>query len=201
MVFEGQRKIYERNGYLVLLFDDYELMIGDIKTFVPFKDNFKQIKCDYVINEKKVSFKIRAKYNKSKVIIDPFIFSSIQGDGKLMSGDKNDLKIDKNKNIYSVMPVSWEGLPMTDIAYMKNGTGIAISKLSSDGKRLIFRTFLGKTANYRVGNIELDEEGNIVVFGSVDNNNHPVLGKAFKTKKIINLMDSLVNLVLMEQGC
>ncbi|MGA2297359.1 MAG: SBBP repeat-containing protein, partial [FCB group bacterium] len=94
------------------------------------------------------------------------------------------ITIDLNGNAYITGNIQSDDFPVTKGAFQTTRAGYSdanITKLSADGKNLIFSTYFGGGYNDMAQNIALDSSGNIYITGSTGSDNFPTTIGAFQT--------------------
>jgi hypothetical protein len=161
---------------------------GSVRVSVP---------CQMVVTGSTVHFQL-ADYDKSKpLVIDPLLFctywSMFNYAGLL--GPRS-ICADSSQNIITIGETDFKNFPTTSGAYQSSsisyfGAGY-ISKLSADGKQLVFGTYLSGTAlNVGMGGtfsdqplaVTTDLAGGIYLAGQATSNDFPVTAGAIQTKK------------------
>jgi len=194
--------VFELNGADTCYIQYGELFIehtqGTLKEQKPFAYqtiNGKRITVDveYLINKNTIGFKI-GNYNSAyTLVIDPdVIFSTYSG-----ATDDNfgfTATYDSEGNLYAggVITDMFNGkYPVTPGAFQltyKGGnaeapvnlaTDITISKYSSDGKQLIYATYLGGTKNEYPHSLVADNNDNLVIMGTSKSTDFPISDSAF----------------------
>ncbi len=152
----------------------------------------KLIPSKFVLNENVLTFNL-AKYDKSKdIIIDPkVIFSTYSGSFSDNWGFTG--TYDNIGNGYSGGTVYGPGYPITlgsfQTAYKGGSFGngsvgdlardAGILKYTSDGKQLIFCTYLGGTHNEQPHSMVVNSKGELIVLGTTMSTDFPMLASGF----------------------
>ena len=108
-------------------------------------------------------------------------FSILLGD---QAGGQHSITIDKEGFIYSAGTTNDPAFPVTQDAYCKiyNGDADAfITKLSPDGKEIIYSTFIGGSGREHHCGITVDDSGNVYIVGGTQSKDFPVTQNAFDT--------------------
>ncbi|MDC1395819.1 hypothetical protein N8368_04870, partial [Bacteroidia bacterium] len=158
-------------------------------------DHRNQIKMSYVLRGDYIGFETPFFKGKVKTVIDPeLIFSTYSGSSVDNFGFTATYDVDGN--LYSggiatdVTKFPGGGYPATAGAYSityGGGVGrepatlpcdIAISKYSSDGSRLLYATYLGGSDDEYPHSLIVDQDNNLVVFGTSYSGNYPTTNGA-----------------------
>ncbi len=202
MRYEGLDDMKLKRGQLHL-----KTSLGEIKELAPVcyqygDTSLKYVKTLYSLKDNLLTFDIKEKYNRRKsFIIDPeLIFSTYSGafgdnwgytgtwdnDGNAYSGGA--------AYYYTTNGFSNGSFPATPGAFQttfKNGIegngsdlarDAAIYKVSSDGKTLIYATYLGGTHNEEPHSMIVNSKNQLVVFGTTFSDNFPVATNAYDNK-------------------
>lgn len=166
--------------------------------FVRNMDGVKPIKCRYLLHGNQVSFQMGAYPSNQTLIIDPIlVFSTYSGStvdnfgftatydskGCLYAGGiaSNPTRFPGGR--YPATPGvfqynfgggdgnGWEGFPCD----------ISISKYTPDGDSLVFATYLGGSRNEYPHSIVVDQNDQLIVFGTTTSRNFPVTPGGFDT--------------------
>ncbi len=147
-----------------------------------------QIKMSYVKKGDFIGFETPFFKNKVKTVIDPeLIFSTYSGSSVDNFGFT--ATYDTAGNLYSggiaTTPYSdfpFGKYPVTAGAYNQTFNGgtwdIAINKYSADGSALIYATYLGGTKDDYPHSLIVDENNELIVFGSTSSANYPTTAGA-----------------------
>lgn len=193
---EGASALFiNENGELVI-----QTSLGDIKESKPLvwqvvngKKRF--IDCRYLIHHNSISYSI-AEYNKDiELIIDPvLVFSTYSG--SLGDNFGFTATYDKYGNLYAggIVDGNDGEYPWTIGAFQTHYGGstggqppinlacdISISKYASDGKSLLFASYLGGDGNEHPHSLVVDNNDNLIVFGTTNSDNFPVDSFGFDT--------------------
>lgn len=147
----------------------------------------EQVRARYTLQGKTVGFEILESYDESKeLIIDPvLVFSTYTGSASDNWGFS--ATYDQDGFLYAAGMVSGFGYPTTIGAYdtvYAGGVGfvqtdIAISKFSPDGTQLIYSTYLGGTLNEIPHSLIVNDQNELIVYGSTGSSDFPVTVDAF----------------------
>lgn len=186
--YEGAGAVSLKNGELHV-----QTVLGEMKEEAPLTNQQENtIGSRYVLHENQLTFAID-NYNKSKdLIIDPkVIFSTYSGsfaDNWGFTGT-----YDNKGNGYSGGTVYDIGFPASVGAFQrffKGGVDVnssvgelardaAILKYTSDGKSLIFATYLGGTHNEQPQSMVVNSNEELLILGSTMSSNFPMLGTGY----------------------
>lgn len=134
------------------------------------------VKVSYALSGNQLKFKVSGKYDKSyPLIIDPsYIFSTV-------SGSKADnwgytATYDGAGNFYGGGIVFDFGYPVTTGAYQTSFVGqfdVGISKFSSNGRNLIYATYIGGGGKEQPHSLFVDANNNLVIAGRTSSADYP----------------------------
>lgn len=120
------------------------------------------------------------------------------------------LALDNNGNIYICSSTSSTDYPITlntlDSTFNGQNSGnyladIAISKLSNDGSKLLFSTFLGGRGN-ETATINIDLQGRLFVIGQTSSSNFPVTNNSYFTCQDTSFRgDGNLFLTIIDSAC
>jgi gliding motility-associated-like protein len=135
----------------------------------------EELECRYVIKGDVVKFKVKG-YDPSKtLIIDPtLIFFSYSGSTADNWGFT--ATYGKDGSFYGGGIVFSKGFPVSDNAYNKSFSGdwdIGIIKLSADGRRRLYATYIGGDREDQPHSLIEDPAGNLVIAGRTNSSNYP----------------------------
>ncbi|MCB0712295.1 MAG: SBBP repeat-containing protein [Ignavibacteriae bacterium] len=141
----------------------------------------REVSCGFEVDGSgRVGFKLGA-YDRSRaLVIDPLVWSTVVG-GNLID-DCSGIAVDGEGNAYVTGYAYSSVYPTTTGAYDESHNGetdIFITKLSSDGSRLLYSTFIGGTLNDYGSGIAVDGEGNAYVTGYTNSSDYPTTGGAY----------------------
>jgi len=156
--------------------------VGTVTEQMPFAyqyiDNERvTVKVSYALNGNKLRFKVSGKYdNHYPLIIDPsYIFSTVSGSTADNWGFT--ATYDGAGNFYGGGIVFGTGYPVTPGAvqntYNDGGFDIGISKFSSNGRNLIYATYIGGNGKEQPHSLFVDPAGNLVISGRTTSGNFP----------------------------
>lgn len=174
--------------------------LGFIKEKKPFAYQFINgkkiiVEVKYVLKNSCIHFEA-AEYNKQfKLIIDPdLIFSTYSGSTEDNFGFT--ATYDSEGNLYAGGITSGGGAghyPVTPGAYQLTFNGgtsegpmnlpcdITISKYSSDGKELLYATYIGGQFNEAPHSLIVDNNDNLVIMGTTKSDDYPVSSNAYNS--------------------
>ena len=190
MLYEGHDKLSIENNRLVVT-----TSIGDVTEQKPLAwqiiDGQKQlVACRYRIRKDEVSFDFPNGYNPNYALtIDPeLIFSTYSGSTSNNFGYT--ATYDNAGLLYSGSSAFGQGYPTTLGAYdtthnggdsailQSDGIDIAISKYGLNGDFKIWSTFLGGNGDELPHSIIVNEQEELIVYGSTGSSNFPITGGA-----------------------
>lgn len=146
-------------------------------------DNQKtEMDCRYIIKGDVVKFKVKNYSPDKTLIIDPtlifFTYSGSTADNWGFTATYG-----KDGSFYGGGIAFGEGFPVSVGAYQKSFSGnfdIAIIKLSPDGRRRIYATYIGGDAEDQPHSLIEDPQGNLVIAGRSRSDNYPTTATAGK---------------------
>lgn len=138
-----------------------------------------EVVCDYILNENTVSFDFPKGYDKNQeLIIDPtVIFSTYTG--SMADNWGFTATYDAQGNMYTGgIAFNSSGVyPTTPGAYQTNFSGglvdVVISKFNAVGNNMLYSTYLGGNDAEAPHSMIVDNQGNLLVFGSTSSTNFP----------------------------
>ncbi len=135
------------------------------------------VKVSYRLNGKRLGFKISGKYDPQyPLVIDPtYIFSSVSGSRADNWGFT--ATYDDQGNFYGGGIVWAQGYPVTNgvvgNAFQGGQFDIGISKFTSNGRNLIYATYIGGNGDEQPHSLFADGAGNLVISGRTTSGNYP----------------------------
>lgn len=191
MAYSGHSSIQIENGALMLNTDVNTLKEFEPYTFQKNANLRKSVKSSFQLEKNTVSFKV-AEYNKSEdLIIDPeLIFSTYSGSAS--DNWSHTATYDSKGNLYAGGTVFGPTFPVTQNVAQPvaggatNGSGfllttdVVIMKYSSDGRNLMYSTFLGGTHSEVPHSMICNSHDQLVVFGTTSSPDFPVSNRAFQ---------------------
>ena len=154
--------------------------IGNVKELYPYTYQTLQtgkqvVNCKYIVKNKKVKFDVKEYNPSATIVIDPtVIFCSFTG--SVADNWGYTATYDADGNMYAGGIAYGTGYPTTVGAFNTNFNGgtdedgnggydIGIIKLSSNGRRRLFATYLGGNGNEQPHSLICDALGDLVVAG------------------------------------
>lgn len=148
----------------------------------------KEVDCKYEIKDNVVRFKIKNYSPSETLIIDPtYIFFSYSG-----STDDNwgfTATYGQDGSLYGGGIVFGSGFPVSPGSYDVTFNGmedIAIIKLSSDGTKRIYATYIGGSGREQPHSLIEDSKGNLIVVGRTNSLNYPATVPRVGPGSVIN---------------
>jgi gliding motility-associated-like protein len=183
MQYEGHSKLSIENGRLIV-----GTSIGDVTEQKPIAwqiidGNKKFISVRYVIENNAVLFEFPNGYDtNSELIIDPeLVFSTYSG--SVSNNFGYTATYDQAGALYSGSSAFGQNYPTTLGAYdvshnggasaIEQGIDIALSKYSPDGTSLLWSTFLGGSGDELPHSIIVNQQDELIVYGSTGSSNFP----------------------------
>lgn len=212
LAYEGANKIYISNNQLIVETSVGKIIENEPLAFQIIEGRRVVVPCRFAIKENIVSFQLNQGYNKNyPLTIDPvLIFSTYSGSS--IDNFGYTATYDSEGFLYSGSTAFGAGYPTTIGAYQTNfkggfqgfyldGTDMAITKYDSTGKKRIYSTYLGGSSDDVPHSLIVDENDNLLIFGTTASADFPVSKTAYDTTFA---GDSLIVLfgiaVLYEQG-
>jgi len=140
----------------------------------------KEIAGGFLVHGKQVMFELGPYDNTRPVIIDPvFAFSTRLGGSRSSSGQS--IALDSSGNIYITGDTNSTDFPIAKAEQPHHGgsTDLFVTKLSADGSKLLYSTYIGGSGDDVGYGIAVDAAGNAYVTGDTSSTNFPV-EKAFQ---------------------
>lgn len=145
-------------------------------TYQTVNNQRKEIDCKYEVKGNVVRFKVKNYSPDETLIIDPtYIFFSYSG-----STDDNwgfTATYGKDGSLYGGGLVFGSGFPVSPGSYDQTFNGeedISIIKLSSDGTKRLYATYIGGDGREQPHSLIEDSQGNLVIAGRTNSLNYPV---------------------------
>ncbi|MBN2572812.1 MAG: SBBP repeat-containing protein [Ignavibacteriales bacterium] len=176
---EGAESYYvNQDGELVIKTDIGNVINGKIFAY---QENGKEIECIFSMNDDgSIGFKTEEYDEYLALVIDPLVYSTFIGGS--LSETAYSIKVDDTGCVYITGETESSNYPITDNAYDKSYNGnidVFVTKLTSDGSRLIYSTFIGGS-NGDVGkSIAIDENYRAFITGYTASTDYPTEGDAF----------------------
>jgi gliding motility-associated-like protein len=187
MNFEGLSSIGLNEGRLVL-----QTALGPVYEYIPeayqIIDGQKiTVPCNYTLHNNRVGFKLGSYNTSQPLIIDPILdfstFSGATDDNWGFTATYDDLG-----DFYAGGIVEGQGYPATTGAFQVNFNAgkfdVAISKFSSDGKNLLYATFIGGSSIEMPHSMIVDDNRNLIILGSTSSKDFPINGAAYQDSLI-----------------
>lgn len=179
--YKGANGLQLKNKELLI-----KTSLGDNKELDPYtyeieNNSRKDIETKYVIDGDVVKFKVKNHSSANTLIIDPtFVFFTYTGSTADNWGFTATYGPDGS--FYSGGIAFGNGYPVTTGAFQTNfgggginkGVDIAVMKLSPDGKRRIYATYIGGSGDEQPHSLIVDPQGNLILAGRTDSPNYPV---------------------------
>ena len=187
--FDGVDKIEVKNQNLVI-----KTSVGEVAELKPYTFQAKEtgraeVSSKYYLKDNIVKFRID-NYDKSKpIVIDPtLVFSSFAGSAVDNWGYT--ATYDGEGNFYGGGIAFGTGFPVSNGAFQtvyaggNNEEGIApvdigIIKLSPNGSKRLYATYLGGNGNEQPHSLVVDNNGDLIVTGRTSSSNFPVTSKRY----------------------
>lgn len=141
-----------------------------------------ELDCRYVIKGDVVKFKVKNYSPDQTLIIDPtlifFTYSGSTADNWGFTATYG-----KDGSFYGGGIAFGNGFPVSPGAYQKSFSGdfdISIIKLSPDGKRRLYATYIGGSGSDQPHSLIEDPQGNLVIAGRSSSGNYPTTATAGK---------------------
>jgi len=161
---------------------------GMIKEAAPFSyqttgSKKTEVTSSYQLNGNHLTFQLGKNYDQSRtLIIDPeLIFSTFSG--SLADNWGHTATYDDLGNLYSAGTVFDVGFPATRGVYQVNFASIVdvgILKFSSDGRTLLYATYLGGNNTDLPNSMIVNKKGELLVFGTTSSTNFSTSPNAFQ---------------------
>lgn len=183
MQYDGPDELLVKNRELII-----RTPLGEIKELSPYTyyNNFGKpidVDCKFVVRNNVVTFDVGKYDTKSVLIIDPtIIFSTLSGSTADNWGYSATPGPDGT--FYSSGIAFGSGYPVSPGAFQTSYNGgtaegtligydVAIFKFSSDGRRRIYATYLGGSANEQPHSMIVDPQGDLIITGRTNSGNFP----------------------------
>ncbi|MFY8021995.1 MAG: hypothetical protein ACOVP1_12385, partial [Bacteroidia bacterium] len=189
--YDGANETYLKNGVLYSKTD-----LGEIKEDSPFsfQENQSQlVQSAYQLKNDVLSYSLGT-YNKNKKLtIDPtIVFGTYIG--SVADNFGFSATFDQNGNAYGAGCVYAANFPVTagayDLTYAGGSSSSGesardafVSKFSPDGSSLIYATFLGGASNEQPHSLIVNNQGQLIVFGTTTSRTFPTTSNAFDTSE------------------
>jgi hypothetical protein len=137
----------------------------------------QEVAGNYVLRNHLVGFEISGYDSSKPLVVDPvFVYSTLLSGG----GDEAGWAIatDRDGNVYVTGDTNSDRFPLSKKSLQRTyggSTDVFVSKLSADGSKLLYSTYLGGSGAEVGYGIALDPEGNIYVTGDSSSTDFPVV--------------------------
>jgi hypothetical protein len=135
----------------------------------------KEVGGGFVLANQQVQFHLDAYDTSRPVVIDPiFAFSTHLGGSRSSSGQG--IAVDSEGNVYVTGDTNSDNFPLTKPQQSKHGgsTDVFITKLSRDGSKILYSTYIGGSGDDVGYGIAVDAAGNAYITGDTSSVNFPV---------------------------
>jgi gliding motility-associated-like protein len=177
--FDGADKIEMNKGNLIV-----KTTVDDVRELKPYTYQLKnyrkhEIGSNFEVKGNIVRFKLTDYDKSSTLVIDPILIFST------FSGSKSDnwgftATYDGLGNFYGGGIVFGDGFPVSNGAFQTSyqggsdkGHDIAIIKLSADGSKRMYATYIGGNGNEQPHSLIVDGQGNLIMAGRSSSANFP----------------------------
>ncbi len=174
--YKGADGLTIKNKELVI-----KTSVGDNKELFPYSyqvvnNQRKEVETKYVIKNDVVKFKVSDRSDKSTLIIDPtLVFFTYTGSTADNWGFTATYGPDGS--FYSGGIAFGNGFPVSLGAYQTTFAGgerdIAIMKLTPDGKKRVYATYIGGSGDEQPHSLIVDPQGNLILAGRTNSANYP----------------------------
>ncbi len=176
MEYLGAEKLTINNNRLNIVSGKYTITENAPFAFVLEKNLKREVPCFFKLTDKTVSFNFPHSYDNSKALtIDPkLIFSSYTGSRANNWG--NTATYDEDGNLYTGGTCFNSGFPLVGAfhGYFSGGFDVVIMKFSSDGKKIMYSTYLGGLFQETPHSMIVNKTGELLVLGTTSSRNFPV---------------------------
>lgn len=187
--YDGADYLKIRNGTLVIGTSMGEITEAAPLAWQEIDGQIVDVPCRFQVKGKQVMFHFPKGYNpKYDLIIDPeIIFYTYSGAGSDNWGSS--ATYDKEGNAYHVSTIFGRFYPTTVGAFDRtyNGSGfeyvgfdIGVMKFDSTGSKLIYSSFLGGSQGECPHSAVVDNQGNLIIYGTTSSSNFPTTAGAFQ---------------------
>ncbi|MBA3665389.1 MAG: gliding motility-associated C-terminal domain-containing protein [Bacteroidetes bacterium] len=180
--YEGVDHIKIKNGTLVIKLSVNEVIEHKPYAYQLINGKVQEVKCNYKLNDKTVSFEFPEGYNKAyELVIDPVLVFAAQS-GSLADNFGMTATYDAAGNFYTGGTCFANGYPTTVGAYSTTFTGpvaqgntdVVITKYNPTGNALLFSTYIGGSSAEIVTSLIVDNSNNLCFYGATGSANFPV---------------------------
>ena len=186
--YNGVEELYLEKGKLYIRTSVNEIIEQEPYAYQVKNGKKKEVKCNFKLENNILSFEFPRGYDNTKeLVIDPtLIFASYTGSTSDNWGYTS--TFDESGNLYGGGVTFGLGYPTTLGAYQLNylggngaygGCDITISKFSSQGNNLIYSTYLGGTENESPHSLIVNNNDELLVFGTTASADYPVTAGAY----------------------
>ncbi len=194
MQYKGMNRLSLENGFLFT-----ETSVNKVTELPPYSYQLtasgqkQEVSSGFVLQKDIISFRFPKGYNNSEsMVIDPvLVFSTYSGSFTDNWGFT--ATYDSEKNLYSGGIEFGNRFPVTTGAFQTTFGGnvdVAILKYSSDGKSLVYATYLGGSETDVPHSMIADKDNNLVILGTTSSRNFPVSADAYD--RVFNGGNSIV---------
>jgi hypothetical protein len=144
--------------------------------------NRQQIGGGFVLAKQQVQFHLDAYDTTQPVVIDPIVdFSTHLGGSRSSSGQG--IAVDSEDNVYVTGDTNSDNFPLAKPQQPKHGgsTDVFITKLSRDGSKILYSTYIGGSGDDVGYGIAVDAAGNAYITGDTSSRDFPVESPLQKT--------------------
>jgi hypothetical protein len=137
--------------------------------------NRQEVGGGFLVAKKQVQFHLDTYDTSRPVVIDPiFDFSTHLGGSRSSSGQG--IAVDAEGNVYVTGDTNSNNFPLAKPQQPKHGgsTDIFITKLSRDGSKILYSTYIGGSGDDVGYGIAVDAAGNAYITGDTSSTNFPV---------------------------
>lgn len=131
----------------------------------------------YILNNRLVGFEISSYDSSRPLVIDPvLVYSTLLGGGSGEAGWA--IAADREGNVFVIGDTNSDEFPLSKKSLQRTyggSTDIFVAKLSADGSKLLYSTYLGGSDADVGSGIALDPEGNIYITGDTSSTDFPVV--------------------------
>jgi gliding motility-associated-like protein len=155
-------------------------------TYQEIGNRTQEITTDFRLENNTVTFGFPKGYDKKNTLtIDPeLVFSTYSG--SLADNWGHTATFDEQGNLYTAGTVhDADAFPLTGGAFQTRFNGqidIGVLKFNPDGTRLLYGTYIGGAFTDIPHSIIVNNQGDLVIFGTTSSLNFPVLASAFQTR-------------------
>lgn len=148
----------------------------------------RAVAAEYAVVGNAVAFRLGEYDHSHPLVIDPMlVFGTYLGGADTSMGDA--IAVDSAHNVYIAGVANSSQYPVTENAYDKVHKGnqdAFLTKLSADGKSLIYSTYLGGSDNDSANTLAVDSAGEVYVGGGTLSSDFPVTSGAYHLNGGVN---------------